>query len=307
MIDKLWVEKYRPKTIDDYIFHDSNQKNIFTRMINNKEIPHLLLSGVQGSGKTSLSKILANSLDIDESDQLLINTSDENSVDTIREKIKGFVQSYALSRFKIVQLEEFDYATPNFQAILRLIMEEYSDTTRFILTCNYENKIIPPIRSRVQQFHFKAPPLEDVSVRIAQILINEGVEFELETLDTYIAVGYPDIRKIINLVQQNSIDGKLVNHRDMNNSSDYKFKILDLMKEDNLKDLRKYVCDNVNKEEYEEVFRFLYENLNQIPKFSDINRYESGIVMIAEYLYKHGLVADPEINLAALLIQLKNL
>lgn len=300
----LWVEKYRPIKLEQYVFHDETQKAAITKMMSDGTIPHLLFSGVQGSGKTTLSKIIPIHLGIDENDVLTINASDERSVDTIRDKIKSFVTTFAMSEFKIVQLEEADYITPVGQAALRQVMEEYSDNARFILTCNYENKIIPAIKSRCQQFRFKAPNRDEVTEFAATILIKEKIKFDIEDLDAYIAVGYPDIRKIINLLQQNSIDGELRGAQSGAESGDYKFELLDLITKDDWNAARKLCCENVASEEWEEVYRFLYDNLGKSKKFKAQDKWEAGIVVIAEHLYKHSIVADPEINAAAMFIRL---
>lgn len=301
----LWVEKYRPTQLDQYIFHDPSHRQAFERMVNDHSIPHLLLSGIQGTGKTSVGQVLTNELDLDPTDVLIINASDENSVDTIREKIKSFVSTFALSDFKIVQLEEADYISPNGQAILRRLMEEFHETARFILTCNYENKIIPAIRSRCQHFRFKAHDRNDITERIAEILLQENVKFSIELLDKYVSVGYPDIRKIINLVQQNTVDGKLQQIQAQSEGDDYKFQLLDLLEQDNWVEARKLACSQVpSAEEWESVYRFLYENLQKVPRFKNNDKWEMGITIIAEHLYKNALVADPEINACAMFIRL---
>lgn len=301
---KLWVEKYRPATLDDYVFHDTSQKTAITSMVKDGSIPHLLFSGVQGSGKTTLAIIITNELGLDPVDVLEINASDENSVDDIRTKIKSFISTFAMGDYKVVHLEEADYLSPNAQAVLRRMMEDYSDSARFILTCNYTNKILPAIRSRCQEFTFSKHDVVEVTELLANILIKEGVKFDLDLLDKYIRTGYPDIRKIINLIQQNSHTGKLSPIKQDDGSGDYKFKLLDMIEADDWNGARNLVCSNVTPEEWQDVYRFLYENLNKAPKFSNQDAYERGIVVIAEYLYKHSLVADPEINAAAMFITL---
>lgn len=309
MHNELWVEKYRPKKLADYIFQDSDQKKQFEQMVQTCNIPHLLLSGVQGTGKTTIAKIIVNELEIDKSDVLVLNASEENSVDVMRDKIKNFISTCAFSAFKIVNLEEADYLTPNAQGALRQMMEEFSHSSRFILTCNYDNKIIPAVKSRCQHFTFKSPNKNDVAEKVATILIGENVEFDLDTLDRYITIGYPDIRKIINLLQQQTISGKLSSLHDAStNSSDYKFSILDKLEQGDLTGVRTVVCSNVNNEEWEDVYRFMYENLHKVPKFSKRDSgWEEGIVIIADHLYKHALCADPEINAAAMFIRLGNI
>jgi DNA polymerase III delta prime subunit len=306
-VTKLWVEKYKPSSIDQYIFHSEDHKKQFLKMIKNRDIPNLLLSGAPGSGKSTLSNILVTALNIDDCDLLRINASDENSIDVMREKISSFVSTYAIGgHFKIVQLEEADYLTLNAFAMLRGMMEDNSNNARFILTCNYENKIIPPVKSRLQHFHFKSPSLEETTIRCAEILATECVDFDLDVLDKYIASAYPDIRKIINLLQQHSLDNKLITPTTAD-SSDYNFKIIELLEKGDLRELRKVVCENVSREEYEGLYRFLYENIKRVPKFSDVDAFEGAIVQIASYLYKHGICADPEINFAALCIELGQL
>ncbi len=300
---KLWVEKYRPTSVETYIFHDDNFTRSVQRMIVDQSIPHLLLSGVAGTGKTTIARIFVNALHIEDTDVLVINASDENSVDVIRDKIKSFVSTWAMGKFKIVNLEEADYLSPNAQAVLRQLMEEYSDTARFILTCNYENKIIPAIKSRCQQFRFTKPNRDAVLLFTGDILIAEKVKFTLEQLEGYVSVGYPDIRKIINLLQQNTIDGKLL-PLNQTETGDYKFKLLELIETGDWIGARKLACEQVSAEEWEETFKFLYENLDKSPSFTQRDKWEAGIVIIADHLYKHSLVADPEINAAAMFIRL---
>lgn len=303
--NKLWVEKYRPTKIDDYIFHDAAAKTLITKMIADKHIPHLLLSGVQGSGKTTLSQILVNELEIDETDVLVINASDENSVDDIRGKIKGFISTFAMGEFKVIRLEEADYISLPGQGIMRSMMEDYADVARFILTCNYENKIIPPIKSRCQHLRFKAGDKNDIAEYVAQILVSEKVTFNIDTLDKFISIGYPDIRKIVNSLQQHTSEtGELELPRTADEAGDYKFKLLEFIERDKWLDARLLCCENVLAEEWESVYRFLYDNLEKSPRFQDRDKWESGIVIIADHLWKNSVVADPEINAAAMFIRL---
>ncbi|TFG94966.1 AAA family ATPase [Candidatus Thorarchaeota archaeon] len=304
---KLWVEQYRPKVISEYIFHDPQQRASVMRMINDKSIPHLLFSGVQGSGKTTLAHILIREMGTDSADWLIINASDERGIDTFRDKVKSFATTMPLGIFKIVLLEEADALTPDAQQALKRFMEEYADVTRFILTCNYENKIIPPIKSRCQHFHFKAADKNDIAEYLINILAQEQVGFDLNLLDKYITYGYPDIRKIVNMLQQNAIEGKLQIPKFEGTSSDYKFKLIDLVERDKWLDARKLVCGNVTSDEWEDVYRFLYENISRAPKFQQKDKWEEAIIVVAEHLYKHSIVADPEINAAAMFIRLGQL
>jgi DNA polymerase III delta prime subunit len=184
------------------------------------------------------------------------------------------------------------------------MMEEYADTARFILTCNYENKIIPALKSRLQQFRFQKHDINLITENVAQILLNEKIKFDLDLLDKYVRVGYPDIRKIIQLLQQNSHGGKLMSIATEGGEGDYKFDLLEKVNLDDWLGARQIACANVSVEEWEDVYRFLYENLHTAPKFTNHDTWEAGIVIIADHLHKHALVADPEINAAAMFIRL---
>lgn len=303
----LWVEKYRPTSLDEYVFHDTSHKKSFEQMVNTKTIPHLLLTGTAGSGKTTIAQVLIDSLGVDPADVLLINASDENSVDVMRDKIKNFITTFAIGDFKVIQLEEADYLTLNAQAVLRKYMEEPNCPARFILTANYEHRIIPAIQSRSQHFRFKASDVDKITEYAATILIKEQVKFGLALLDKYIAVGYPDIRKIVNLLQQNTINGVLQEGSTEVESGDYKFKLLDLLNNDDWSAIRKLVCANVAAEEWDDLYRFLYENLNKSHKFSGQDKWQEGIVIVADHLYKNTIIADQEINFAACAIRLSQL
>ena len=297
-IKQLWVRKHAPKSLSEVVFQNETQKRKFMKYLSDGEFPHLLLSGVQGSGKSTISNALVNDFNIDKMDVMRLNASKENSVDTMREKISNFVQTYASSKFKVVQLEEMDGLSHAAQAALRVIMEDYSDYVRFIGTCNYANKIIPALKSRMTHYEFKAPSFEDTAVLVATILVTEGVDFEPPLLEKYIAASYPDIRALINAVQDNSEGGKLTEPESVN-GNDYKFQILDLLEASDIRGIRKLICENVGREEYEEVYRFMYENIHKCKGF-DAETCEAAIVLIAEYLYRHAVMADPEINCAAL-------
>jgi replication factor C small subunit len=180
---ELWVEKYRPKTIDGYVFRDGAQKHQVETWVKDKSIPHLLLSGSAGIGKTTLAKVLINEIGIEEFDLLEINASRTNSVEDVRDKIVNFVSMIPFGPFKVVLLDEADYLSPNAQAALRGVMEEYHSTARFILTCNYPNRIIPALHSRCQGFHVERTDIDEFTARVATILVEESVDFDLETID----------------------------------------------------------------------------------------------------------------------------
>ena len=300
----LWVEKYRPTTLEQYIFQNKEIEKKIKEYLNERSIPHLLFSGPAGLGKTTLALLLANHL-VDENDILIINASNENNVETIREKIYGFVTTLPVdSEFKVIILDESDYISPAGQAILRRMMEEYYQSARFILTCNYHNRIIPAIKSRCQEFEFKGPNKDDIAEYIANILISEKVKFNIDDLYKFIAVGYPDVRKIINLIQQNTISNKLTFKSQQNDSHDYKFALLEFIEKDQWVKAREFLANHLSNDQWEEVYRFLYENLDKSKKFKNREKWEQGIVIIAEYMYKHQFVADPEINGVSCLIQL---
>lgn len=301
---KLWTEKYRPQNVDQYIFHDTHLKAAVYRMIADRSIPHLLFSGTAGAGKTSLAQILIRALNIDETDVLTINASDEKGIDTFRDKVKTFSTSVALGPFKIIHLEEADMLTPAAQAALKMFMEDMNEHVRFMLTCNTVSKIIVPIRSRCQEFFFKAADYDDVVESMVNILASERVTFDLTLLDKYVTYGYPDIRKVINMLQQNTVNGELLPPNIAGESGDYKFKLVDLVEADKWNDARKLVCSSVADDEWESVYRFMYENLVRAPKFQDASKWEEAIIIVAEHLYKHSIVADPEINAAAMFIRL---
>jgi replication factor C small subunit len=302
---ELWVEKYRPKTVDGYVFRDDHQRKQIATWIKDKSIPHLLLSGSAGIGKTTLAKILINEIGIEEYDVLEINASRTNSVDDVRDKITNFVQMIPFGPFKVVLLDEADYLSPNAQAALRGVMEEYSQTSRFILTCNYPNRIIPALHSRCQGFHVERTDQTEFTARVATILVEESIEFDLDTLDMYVKVAYPDLRKCIQLVQQSSTEGKLESpNKGDAGEADWKFDMVSLFKAGKIRDARILLCGKIRAEEIPDVYTWLYNNLEI---FGDDQKQESAVLIIKQGLVDHTLVMDPEINLSAVLIKLARL
>jgi len=300
---ELWTEKYRPNTLKDYVVRDQRQREQIQGWITSGAIPHLLFSGAPGVGKTTLAKILFHELKVESYDILEINASRENSVDTVRDKINNFVQIMPFGAYKYVLLDEADYITPNGQAALRGVMETYHTSARFILTCNYPNRVIPALHSRCQGFHIETIDKNEFTARVAQILIEEKVNPELDILDTYVKATYPDLRKCINMVQQNSRDGQLhAPDKADKGQQDYRLEMVDLFKKGKILEARKLVCSQARPEEVEDIFRWLYDNLDMISK--DDEQQDKAILAIKQGLVDHSFVADPEINLAATMIRL---
>ena len=303
---ELWVEKYRPKTIDEYVFRDDQQKKQVQQWIKEKTIPHLLFSGNAGIGKTTLAKVLFNELEVNDLDILEINASRTNSVDDIRNTIINFVQMIPFGAYKVVLLDEADYLSPNAQAALRGVMEEYHTTSRFILTCNYPNRVIPALHSRCQGFHMETIDKNEFTARTAEILIAEKMEPDIETLDTYVKASYPDLRKCINMIQQNCRDGKLMPPATGDSGQqDYRLQMVELFKQGKIQEARKLVCAQARPEECEEIYRWLYDNLDIISKDEDAQ--DKAVLIIKQGLVDHSFVADPEINLASVMIKLARL
>lgn len=303
MIKTLWTEKYRPSTLEGYVFKDDAQRRQVKHWVETKHLPHLLFSGRPGVGKTTLAKILINELNIEGCDVLEINASRENSVNTVRDKIVNFCQTMPWGDMKIVLLDEADYISPEGQAALRGVMETYADSVRFILTCNYPNKVIPALHSRCQGFHIDTIDQVEFTARVANVLIEEGVEFELDTLDNFVRSTYPDLRKCLNLLQMNSTGGKLTTPEKANNdTSDYKLDMVEMFKSGRVKEARKLIISQAQPEEYEDIYRWLYENIDVWSK--DEEKQDSALLIIRKGLVNHSFIADPEINLSATLIEL---
>jgi DNA polymerase III delta prime subunit len=303
---QLWVEAYRPSDVDGYVFRDEAQRTQVKQWIKEGVIPHLLFSGAAGIGKTTLAKILIKQLNIDEYDVLEINASRENNVDTVRDRITNFVQTMPFGKFKIVLLDEADYLSPNAQAALRGVMESYSESARFILTCNYPHKIIPALHSRCQGFHIEKVDHTEFTARAATVLVTEGVEFDLDTLDSYVKATYPDLRKCLNLLQMNSVDSKLKAPSETGSgTADYKLAMVDLFKHGKIREARKLLCEQARPEEMEEIFRWLYDNLAMWS--SSEEGQDEAILVIRKAVVNAPLVADQEINLAACLVELSQI
>lgn len=304
MAKELWEIKYRPKSVEDYLFQDDKHRELVNKFISERTIPHLLLNGHRGTGKTSLAVVLKNELEIDDSDFMVINASDENNVDTMRNKIKGFISTYSMSEFKLVLLDEADYLSQSAQALLRNMMEEYANNARFILSCNRGNKIIPELKSRCFEILFKRMDKTDMMERLAIILKTEKVKVNLRTLTTYVDLAYPDMRKAIQLIQNNSVDGMLQEPSEIDPSTEVNLKVVELMEANKYSSIREAISGNMSDDDWEQLYTFLYTYLHEIGKFSDEKKWKAGIIILAEHLYKHSLVADPEINAVAMFLRL---
>ena len=302
---ELWVEKYRPNKLEGYVWRDDNQRKQVETWVKDKSIPHLLLSGSPGIGKTTMAKMLIHEIGIEDYDVLEINASRQRGINEVRDRITNFISMIPFGPFKVVLLDEADMLTPEAQAAMRGVMEEYSNTSRFILTCNHPNQIIPAIHSRCQQFHFEKIDKTEFTARVATILVEENVEFDLDILDLFVSSAYPDLRKCINLVQQNVTDGKLIpiNKSDAG-TSDWKFEMVELFKAGKITEARKMLCSKLRAEEMVEVYRWLYDNVSL---FGDTQTQESVTLAIKQGLADNTLVVDPEINLSATLIKIARL
>ena len=303
---QLWVEQYRPKDVDGYVFRDEAQRDQVKQWIKAGSIPHLLFSGAAGIGKTTLAKILINALNIDAYDVLEINASRTNSVDDIRDSVVNFVSTMPFGDFKIVLLDEADYLSPNAQAALRGVMEEYSQTARFIMTCNYPHKIIPALHSRCQGFHIEKVDHTEFTARAATVLVTEGVEFDIDTLDSYVKATYPDLRKCLNLLQMNTVDLKLKRPSETGTgTADYKLAMVDLFKSGKIREARTLLAAQARPEEMDEIFRWMYDNLDMWSKTPEGQ--DEAILVIRKGLVNHVSCADAEINLSATLVELSQI
>jgi DNA polymerase III delta prime subunit len=301
---QLWVEQYRPNTIDGYVFVDDAQREQVQAWIQDGSIPHLMLSGSAGTGKTTLAKLLINELGVDEYDVMYANGSKEARKVEWVDKLISFCQTMPFGKFKVVLIDEADYMNPNsVQPALRNLMEDYSATVRFILTCNFPNKIIAPLHSRCQGFHITKTDHTEFTARVATVLVTEGIEFDLDVLDTYVKATYPDLRKCLNLTQMNSQSGILSAPSESDKSArDWKLDCVDLFKRGKIREARTLLCQSSSPEEAEEVFRWMYDNLELWGDTPE--RQDQAIVIIRNGLVNNNAVADVEINLSATLIEL---
>jgi replication factor C small subunit len=299
----IWVEKYRPRTITEYVFKNDAQKRMIKGWVSDGGIPHLLFTGSAGTGKTTLAKVLINELGVQDADLLFINASRDNGIDHVRRKITNFSETMAWGNFKVVLLDEADYLSPDAQAALRGVMEQYHQSVRFILTCNYSNKIIPALQSRCQVLQIQKQDQVEFTARLAEILIAENVQFELDLLDTFVKANYPDMRKTINSLQAATVNGVLTEPELTDEDSTWRIKMVDLFKQGKLTEARKMIVASARADEYEDIYRWLYDNVELLASTEE--KQDEAIVVIRNGLVKHVSVADVEINLSATLIELQ--
>ena len=295
----LWVEKYRPTTLDTYIGNE-HLKSKVSVYLESGDLPHLLLYGKAGTGKTTLAKLLVNNI---ECDYMYINASDENSVDTVRTKVRGFASTMGFKDYKIIILDECDYITPNAQAALRNLMETFSKHCRFILTCNFVERIIDPIQSRCQSFQVIPTSKKEVALHIHNILKEESVASKMDDVAGLVNAGYPDIRRVINSCQRQCVDGMLVVDKQSLVESDYKMKLMEIIKKESKKDafknVRKLLADS-QVTDFAELYKLMYD---------EVDSYGTGhiaecILIIAKYQLSDSQVVDKEINAMAMIIEL---
>lgn len=306
---RLWVDKYAPHRIEDYVWRDDNMRSKFQEWIADGAFPHLLLCGKPGSGKTSLARMILNLVGVPSADVLFIKASSERRIDDFEAKIKGFVQTYPmmdnLTNIKYIILDESDTLSELSQKTLRSDMEMYSDTVRWILTCNYPQNIIPAIRSRCQEFDFQTLSMEEFVQRGLDILRIENVNIDTdeanEALLGYVEKSYPDMRQFIGFLQANTIRGELVKSVMTQADGSSYADIVNLFEKKRINEARK-LLSLINTEEYPNFFRFLYENLHIFS--DDPDKQDDALIIIRDGLYRDAIVGDREINLSATLAEL---
>ena len=295
----LWVEKYRPTTLDTYIGNEHLKSKVKV-YLESGDLPHLLLFGKAGTGKTTLAKLLVNNINCD---YLYINASDENSVDVVREKVKNFASTMGFAEMKVIILDECDYITPNAQAALRNLMETFSKHCRFILTCNFVERIIDPIQSRCQSFQIIPPDRKQVAVHMSNILQSENVTSDNKDIVTLVNGGYPDIRRVINSAQRQVVDNKLVIDEAMITQNDYKLSLLEILKtqdkKNSFKNIRQLIADS-RVTDFSDLFRLLFDTIDDWGK----GHIAECILLLSQYQQSDAVVVDKEINIMAMFTEI---
>jgi len=306
-VKELWVEKYRPPGLEGYVFKDAHQKTLVEQWIRQGALPHMLLSGSPGTGKSTLVKALLNELKVNPFDVLEVNASKDNGVDFIREKITKFAETMGYGEIRYVFLDEADGLSPAAQGTLRGTMEKYAATVRFLLTCNYPHKLIEAIHSRCEagKMHIQNLNRDEYDMRLINILQQEGIEIDFDALGQISDKTYPDLRRGIGMIQARSINGVLMAPvADSVDVADYKLDMIALFRAKKYKDARVLICQQANREDYEDIYRFMYQNLDVWAEGDEIKENKC-IVVIRDGLVKHTMCADIEINLSATLVELE--
>lgn len=304
---QLWTEKYRPKGIDGYVFKDAKQKKQIDQWITQGALPHMLLSGAPGTGKSTLIKALLHELKIDPFDVLEVNASKDNGVDYIRETITRFSETMGYGEMRYVFLDEADGLSPAAQGVLRGTIERYASSVRFLLTCNYPHKIIGAIKSRCEtgRMHIEKLDTSEFYMRLVDVLDKETVEIDPDALEAIVKATYPDLRRGISMIQANSFNGKLTSPDEGSEVvADYKLDMIALFRSKKYTEARKLICAQLQADEYEDLYRFMYQNL-EIWSDGDINKEDRSILVIRDGLVNHTLCADIEINLSATMVKLE--
>ncbi len=295
----LWVEKYRPQSLETYIGNEHLKSKVKV-YLESGDLPHLLLYGRAGTGKTTLAKLLVNNIDCD---YLYINASDENSVDVVRDKVKNFASTLGFAEMKIIILDECDYITPNAQAALRNLMETFSKHCRFILTCNYVERIIDPIQSRCQSFQIIPPDRKQVAMHMSNILQKESVDAKVDDIVTIVNGGYPDIRRVINAAQRQVVDEKLVIDEAMSTQNDYKLEVLEILKtqdkKNSFKNIRQLLADS-KVTDFSDMFRLLFDTVDDWGR----GHVAECILVLSQYQQSDAVVVDKEINAMAMFVEI---